>query len=140
MKPRDKECPVSRRQNAAEINALLDIYIKLKPHRVLEIGSAWGGTLWGWIEYAEKGTTVISVDMMVDPPIYGDHKLLEDSRALWDGWANEAEVELKTIIGNSQLDETADLVREFAPFDFVFIDGGHLLWRSQPILISIGPC
>jgi len=120
-----KECPVLMLQNDFEIKALVDIYKDLKPRVVLEIGSAHGGTLWCWITNSEKGTEIVSVDLIGTHKIYGGMQGLIESRALWDGWANDAEVELNVIEGDSNLDETAELVRGFAPFDFIFIDGGH---------------
>jgi len=120
-----KECPVPMLQDDFEITALVDIYKELNPHCVLEIGSAHGGTLWCWITNSEKGTEITSVDLISAHKIYGGRQGLIESRALWHGWADEAEVKLNVIDGDSNFDDTAELVREFAPFDFIFIDGGH---------------
>ena len=119
------DCPVPLLQDEIEIkNLICNFYIPLKPKRVLEIGSLYGGSLWYWIQNSERGTKIVSVDKIADNEL---HKL-EDvikARRLWDGWANLAGVELQKITGNSNDYEVRSWVKMSAPFDFIFVDGGH---------------
>ena len=119
------DCPVPLLQDEIEIkNLIRNFYIPLKPRRVLEIGSLYGGSLWYWIQNSERGTKIVSVDKIADNEL---HKL-EDvikARRLWDGWAKLAGVELQKITGNSNDYEVRSWVKMSAPFDFIFVDGGH---------------
>jgi len=57
-------CPVKVLQDPQELEAILLLYRKLRPKKVLEIGSLYGGTLWHWIQKSEPGTVIVSVDMI----------------------------------------------------------------------------
>ena len=119
------DCPVTLLQNEIEIDKLIsDFYIPLKPRMVLEIGSLYGGTLWKWIQSSERGTTIVSLDKIPDNHL---HKL-EDvmtARGLWATWADRAGVRLVKMTGNSNDYEVRSWVKSSAPFDFIFVDGGH---------------
>ena len=119
------DCPVKLLQDEIEINNLIrDFYIPLKPRQVLEIGSLYGGTLWKWIQSSERGTKIVSVDKIPDNKL---HKMVDvlEARRLWDGWANLAGVYLQKITGDSNNYEVREWVQTSAPFDFIFVDGGH---------------
>ena len=49
-------------QDEWEINQLRELYIQLKPKKVLEIGSYLGGTLMIWITNAEKDALICTID------------------------------------------------------------------------------
>ena len=119
------DCPVKLYQDKRELNELIrDFYIPLKPRVVLEIGSLYGGSLWYWIQNSERGTKIVSLDKIADNEF---HKL-EDvikARRLWDGWANLVGVNLQKVTGNSNDYEVRSWVKASAPFDFIFVDGGH---------------
>ena len=119
------DCPVKLLQDHWEIEKLItDFYIPLKPRMVLEIGSLYGGTLWKWIQNSERGTRIVSLDKIADNEL---HKL-EDvmkARRLWATWANRAGVDLVKMTGNSNEYEISKWVKTCAPFDFIFVDGGH---------------
>ena len=119
------KCPVKVAQQQSELDWLLELYKRLRPKRVLEIGSLYGGTLWHWMRDAEPGALTVSLDYM----IYTEHKkvaLIRESRKLWHGWAEGFGVTLRTIYGDSTLPETVEQAEKYAPFDFIFVDGGHL--------------
>jgi predicted O-methyltransferase YrrM len=119
------DCPVELLQDESEIDQLIrDFYIPLKPRQVLEIGSLYGGSLWYWIQNSERGTKIVSVDKIPNNEL---HKMIDvlEARQLWDGWANRAGVFLQKITGNSNNYEVREWVQTSAPFDFIFIDGGH---------------
>ena len=117
-------CPVKTLQDPQELEAVLLMYRKLKPKRVLEIGSLYGGTLWHWIMKAYPGTVIVSVDKIPDNKDHKASVVLEEHK-LWAGWAETAQVELIEIIGNSNDIEVVNWVKEYQPFDFIFVDGGH---------------
>jgi predicted O-methyltransferase YrrM len=54
---------IEPRQNSAEIEALYQTVIDLAPMRVLEIGTARGGTLYLWSQAATSDATIVSVDL-----------------------------------------------------------------------------
>lgn len=118
-------CPVKVAQLQSELDWLVELYQQKKPRRVLEIGSLYGGTLWHWMKHSDPGTQIV----VVDYTIYTDREkvhLIKACRILWDGWAANAGVHLKTIFNDSTQPETVAKVAKFAPFDFVFVDGGHI--------------
>ena len=117
-------CPVKTLQDAQELEAILLLYRKLRPKRVLEIGSLYGGTLWHWIQKADPGMVIVSVDKIPSNKNHGASVVLEKQK-LWAGWAETARVELVQIVGNSNDIEVVHSVKEFQPFDFIFVDGGH---------------
>jgi len=121
---RISDCPVEIFQYERELWRMLEIYRTLRPRRVLEIGSLYGGTLWFWMQYSEPGAVIVSIDLIL-PTI--DHRFGEIIRcqALWQPWAEAAQVNLVTLHANSN---EAAIVRQAArhgPFDFIFVDGGH---------------
>ena len=117
-------CPVKVLQDPQELEAILLLYRKLRPKKVLEIGSLYGGTLWHWIQKSEPGTVIVSVDMIPNNKEHRANRVLE-SRKEWNGWAETARVELVPIIGSSTDLMIIESVKFYQPFDFIFVDGGH---------------
>lgn len=121
-----KECPVEMYQNMGEFGALVNLYFNRAPRNVLEIGSMYGGTLWHWIEYGRPGVKIVTVDLTVGP---GDarHEDVVNAKKLWEGWAEEAGVNLVAIEGSSQDKKVMEKIGgEFSGgIDFAFIDGDH---------------
>lgn len=118
-------CPVKLLQDEVEIDNLIrDFYIPLKPRMALEIGSLYGGSLWKFIQSSERGTTIISLDKIPDNHL---HKLEDvmSARNLWETWADRAGVRLIKMTGNSNDYEVRSWIKTSAPFDFIFVDGGH---------------
>lgn len=116
--------PVTWLQDPAEFGELLAIFRELEPKCVLEIGSFYGGTLWHWINNLQTGALVVSVDMMV-PRTDARYRGILRARALWQGWADELNIKLITINDDSIKLQTIEAVKDYAPFDFIFVDGGH---------------
>jgi hypothetical protein len=107
-------------QSVTEHDAFLDIVKAEGVRSYLEIGSAWGGTLWRTANVLPIGSRVVSVDFNRDPAAieslgqcverlrlrgYDAHLVAADSRAV----------------------STIERVRALGPFDCVFIDGDHSL-------------
>jgi predicted O-methyltransferase YrrM len=106
--------PVEINQLADEFNEALRLYRRAEPHRVLEIGTAAGGTLYHWLQNAQYGAHVVSVDL--------DMTQITQERA--DGWRPKG-VTCHLIQGDSAAPWTHQAVREHGPYDWVFIDGCH---------------
>ena len=119
------DCPVKLLQDEIEIDQLIrNFYKPLKPRMVLEIGSLYGGSLWKWIQASERGTKIVSLDLIPDNEFHSLEDVME-ARRLWATWATRAGVDLVKMTGNSNKQEISQWVKSYAPFDFIFIDGGH---------------
>jgi predicted O-methyltransferase YrrM len=112
------------RQTPTEIEKLYQAVGNLRPSRVLEIGTAKGGTLYLWAQAADEHATIISIDLPGGPfgggyptsriPFYQSfarsgqriHLLREDSHS------------------PGARDRVVDLLAH-EPLDFLFIDGDH---------------
>jgi predicted O-methyltransferase YrrM len=107
--------PVEIFQWQAEFDPLLDLYRERAPKKVLEIGTYHGGTLYHWLQNANEGTHVVSVD---------SYAVGVDNRALYAEWVPD-EVELTVIDADSRDAKTVREVGKHGPFDWCFIDAGH---------------
>lgn len=113
--------PVPIFQREWEFLQLLNLYGERRPRRVLEVGTFHGGTLYHWLQSAAPRATIISVDS------YSENV---DNRHLYPAWT-PAGVTLEAIQGDSRAESTIARVRAFAPFDWIFIDAGHLEHEVQ---------
>lgn len=139
-----KGCPVPVYQDEGELNQLIELVKKLKPKHILEIGSLYGGTMWYWM-HAVKGAEIVSVDIGVGAP---DSRFSDMEYArinLWPEWERETGCIITQIRADSTSPETVKSMKEYAPFDFIFIDGGHYYetvisdWKNYwPMLRSGG--
>lgn len=131
-------CPVPFYQSPAELAQLLARVRELKPRRILEIGSLYGGTLWHWMESC-TGALVVSVDMVAEGvPQHPIERILE-ARAHWERWAAELCCLLKYYTGPSDHAQILDAARRHAPYDFIFIDGGHLYHQVEADYLNYWP-
>jgi len=106
--------PVQIIQEEVDFAPLLDLYRERKPMRVLEVGTYTGGTFFHWLQNAQPGSVVVSVDMYEDA----------DNTHLYDSWAPEG-VTWHAIKGESSDEETVEAARALSPYDWIFIDAGH---------------
>jgi cephalosporin hydroxylase len=119
------DCPVEVFQSEKEFSWLLEIFRKLKPTRILEIGSLFGGTLWHWMKETDGKGFVISIDkpLPVSDERFGKQSVLH--RAWWD-WAASFKEEFLLIEGDSTSPSVVSQVKVHMPeIDFLFIDGDH---------------
>ena len=107
--------PVPIFQWEAEYSVALELYRRVHPESVLEVGTYHGGTLYHWLTNARPGTRVVSVD---------SYAVGVDNRHLYDEWVPDG-VELTVLCGDSHAAETVEEVSKHAPFDWCFIDAGH---------------
>ena len=126
------------RQNTMEIQALYDRVCELMPRRVLEIGTANGGTLYLWTQAAAEDATIVSVDLPGGkfgggyPPPRG---------RFYQHFARP-EQDLHLLRLDSHLPSTLRQVREVfggEPVDFAFIDGDHTYAGVKADFIEYGP-
>jgi predicted O-methyltransferase YrrM len=107
-----------------EIVWLLEMVRELAPRRVLEIGTANGGTLFLWTRVAAPDAHLISVDMC-PLGLLGRHSAFA---VLCHGFAR-AEQRIELVFGKDSHDaQTRDEVKQLfhrEPVDFLFIDGDH---------------
>lgn len=106
--------PVHCVQLKEEFDWLLAIYDKLKPRRILEIGSHAGGTLYHFMQRAPDGSHFTSVSLGATPHI----------RA-WVDWADQHGHGLEVMDADSTSLAAVDWMKIQAPYDFAFIDGSH---------------
>lgn len=106
------------RQVPEEFDRLREIFIERQPKRILEIGVWNGATLWEWVTNAPSGATVVAVDYFAeDVPV--------EARKAFHDWRPDAC--LVSIAGDSTSMTTVGKVLKWAPYDWVFIDGSHVL-------------
>lgn len=118
------DCPVPIYQDEGELKKLRALVRKVKPQRILEIGSLFGGTLWYWMQDM-PGSTIVSVDMGVAGYDYRKQDVETARLFLWPVWARATGCTLHQLRGNSTEGATIAEVAKHGPYDFIFIDGGH---------------
>ena len=109
--------PVDAIQTGAEFWPLLDLYRARRPRRVLEVGTYKGGTLYHWLRNAPPGATVVSVDLFEDVTV--------DNTYLYAEWAGPG-VQPVVVRGDSRDPNVVAAAAAHGPFDWAFIDAGHL--------------
>lgn len=108
--------PVPILQWEAEFQVLLELYRRLDPANVLEVGTYHGGTLYHWLQNTRRpGAKIVSLD---------SYAVGVDNRHLYDDWTPD-HLKLVVLAGDSHDEETIARVWKHGPFDFVMIDAGH---------------
>jgi cephalosporin hydroxylase len=131
-----EEVGIRASQASYEIMELISIYKDLRPSRVLEIGSEFGGSLWFWIMNTVGDATIINIDMLQNMP---EEIELEKQ---WQQWSDRVKgVKLHSIIGSSHDDEVYHQVLDMLDgekLDFLFIDGDHTLAGARQDFMMYG--
>ncbi len=107
--------PVPILQWEREFEVLLELFRRLEPSDVLEVGTYHGGTLFHWLQNVRQGAKVVTVD---------SYAVGVDNRHLYDEWNVNGAV-IHVVEGDSHAPATLERVEELGPFNFVFIDAGH---------------
>lgn len=111
-------------QRRSEIRELMKAVQTLSPQRVLEIGTANGGTLFLITRVSAVDAQVMSVDLPGGP--FGGDKN-EWKHSIWKAFAT-GQQKMTLLRGDSHKRETLDLVKQQLnghPLDFLMIDGDH---------------
>lgn len=119
-------------QSLFELERLLLFYRHRTPMHILELGSADGGSIWCWAHNCVPGAHILSVDWF-------HTELYPDNRHLYGHWAERNTCRIDWIEGDTRDDTTLARVKEFAPFDWLFIDAGHGLTEVSSDWERYGP-
>jgi len=100
-------------QDDREFGDLVEEVSKIKPTRILEIGSSHGGTLFFWDQLAGEGATIVSICRQIGQGITMDFSNAKSNLIMLkrDSHAPETIAEITGIFEDG--------------IDFIFIDGDH---------------
>jgi predicted O-methyltransferase YrrM len=115
---------IEPRQNSIEIESLYRLICDLEPHRVLEVGTARGGTLYLWTQAAANDATLVSVDLPG-----GDFGGAYPSCRIpfYQTFARAGQSLHLLRVDSHQPDTLSEVSRLFQnrQIDFAFLDGDH---------------
>lgn len=118
--------PVPVTQEKTEFSNLARIVRDLKPTKIIEIGTFFGGSLYCWTQIAPEAqiAAIDDLDSMrhVQFPVHGfmERVNASDLANLWCGWSNGV-----TPFFGKSVDVFDDVKAQFDQCDFIFIDGDH---------------
>ena len=107
-----------------EFVAALECVKQIEPRVVVEIGTAFGGTLFGWAQVAHPEAHLVSVDL---PGGIGGGGYTREHESHFRNFCG-ARQRLTCILGDSQHPDVVERVRaatEGVPVDMMLIDGDH---------------
>lgn len=119
-------CGIGMTQKKDEITRLFQMVREMRPDRVLEIGTSYGGTFFLWTRISTETATLISLDL---PPWELDDPWEKRKLALFRSFGRRGQ-SLHFIRDDSHLDRSIKKVRDLLgneKLDFLFIDGDHSL-------------
>lgn len=125
-------------QTPSEIEQLYLAVCDLKPRRVLEVGTARGGTLYLWTQAATDDAILVSVDLPSDRSGGGYH---ECRAPLYEAFARPRQ-NLHLLRADSHAPQTLKQVRQVLgdqPLDLLFTDGDHTYEGVKTDFIKYGP-
>ncbi len=129
---------IEPKQNPTEIEACYQAVVGLRPARVLEIGTARGGSLYLWTQAAVNDAVIVSLDL--PGGAYGG-AYLECRAPFYQAFARPGQ-SLTLLRGDSHKPESLTRVTQiFAgkPLDFLFIDGDHTYAGAKADFLQYGP-
>lgn len=129
---------IRARQNPVEIEHLFKEVSNLKPDRVLEIGTAQGGTLYLWAQAASNNANIVSVDLP-GGDFGGAYPLCRSD--LYKSFAR-SEQTIQLELADSHDPKSLQKVKELfegQQIDFAFIDGDHTYEGVKADFNDYGP-
>ena len=126
------------RQNPIEIERLYCAICDQQPRRVLEIGTAKGGTLYLWTQAASEDATIVSLDL---PEGHFGGGYPEARIPFYQAFARPEQT-LVLLRDDSHTKDSLEAVREHfddQPIDFAFIDGDHTYDGVRQDVAMYGP-
>lgn len=129
---------IEPRHNVAEIRALYDRVAEMRPKRVLEIGTAKGGSLYLWTQAADADAVIVSVDLP-GSDFGGSYPLCRTP--FYQTFARAGQ-SLQLLQVDSHHPETVQHVRALfggGRIDFAFIDGDHTYDGVRADFLNYGP-
>ncbi|MCF6355891.1 MAG: class I SAM-dependent methyltransferase [Candidatus Polarisedimenticolaceae bacterium] len=129
---------IRARQNPVEIEQMFDEVCHLNPERILEIGTAQGGTLYLWTQAASDNASLMSIDLP-DGDFGGAYASCR--AALYKSFARPGQT-IWLELADSHLPESRAKVKEYftgQPIDFAFIDGDHTYEGVKADFNDYGP-
>ncbi len=132
--PGEKDLRAFGLQKQDELYSMICYLMLSPPTRVLEVGSAAGGTFLAWCACATDDAVIVSVDINQFDP---DQELMESYA--------KADQSVHFVRGDSHASETKQQVQEICnEFDFLFIDADHSEiavradWKDYSPLVESG--
>jgi len=131
-------------QKSVELEALLDIVAKEKPHTLVEIGTRSGGTLYALCQVAPDDALIISIDSCWET--YALAAQLDNDNEFYTSFCKPTQ-ELRFLHADTHDDSTFQYLKNLLagdPIDFLFIDGDHTYrgvkkdWLMYSPLVSDG--
>lgn len=109
-------------QSSTEISKFFDVVADLKPHHIMEIGSATGGTFFVWC----KLSTGVKISLDLPGGNWGgvNGQRLSERNARMESW----DPQVKVLLGDSHNPKSKEMISEILngeKLDFLFIDGDH---------------
>ncbi len=129
---------IKPRQNPVEIERLFATICELNPDRVLEIGTARGGTLYLWAQAAMPSAVMVSVDL----PGGDFGGAYPRCRIPFYRSFARGNQQIYLELADSHASETLELVKnrfEKKRLDFAFIDGDHTYEGVKEDFYTYGP-
>jgi predicted O-methyltransferase YrrM len=129
---------IEPRQNPLEIEGLYRTVCDLSPQRVLEVGTARGGTLYLWTQAATAEATIVSVDLPQGD--FGGAYPVQKV-PFYQSFARSGQ-RLHLLRKDSHDARTVAEVRELfgkVQIDFAFIDGDHTYEGVKADFLDYGP-
>ena len=129
---------IEPRQNPSEIEEFYKTVMELSPTRVLEIGTARGGTLYLWTQAAKPDATIVSIDLP-EGEFGGAYPICRIP--FYKAFSRPGQT-LHLIRENSheaQTIEKVSIIFNNHPIDFAFIDGDHSYEGVKADFLNYGP-
>ncbi len=129
---------IRARQNPVEIEQLFEQVCQLKPERILEIGTAQGGTLYLWTQAASANATIVSIDL---PGGDFGGAYAPCRSELYRAFAHPGQTIQLELADSHQPKSLIKVKQHFGDqqIDFAFIDGDHTYEGVKADFNDYGP-